>query len=65
MFEKRHVLTHNSGIIDMAYINHTGQSESLSGTRITVSESDVESFLNVLNIVVEESEKRFKQIETE
>lgn len=47
-FQKRHLLTHNSGIIDQKYITETNESKSLLGKRVTVNGNEVDRLLTCL-----------------
>jgi hypothetical protein len=56
-FQTRHVLVHNSGIVDERYIKETGEGTSLIGTRVRVGKEDVEQLAAALTRLVENIEK--------
>lgn len=41
IFQKRHILVHNQGIIDQDYIKNTGESSSKLGMKVIISEKDI------------------------
>lgn len=47
-FNKRHLLAHKMSVIDKEFVNKTGSSESLIGTKVTISRVDVMKLLNCL-----------------
>jgi len=49
LFQKRHLLAHNEGIVDEKYITKTGDSLYKVGQRIVISPNDVEDLLVTLN----------------
>lgn len=49
LFQKRHLLSHNEGIVDEKYISKSGDASYKSGQRIVVSVNDIESLLLILN----------------
>jgi RNA polymerase subunit RPABC4/transcription elongation factor Spt4 len=48
LFQKRHLLAHNEGIIDEKYIQKSGDNSYRKGQRIVVSKSDITDLLNCL-----------------
>jgi hypothetical protein len=58
LFEKRHIVTHNSGIVDQKYIDRTRASQSLLGTKIAVSEAEIEFLLERIAHVAAEIERK-------
>jgi len=46
--QKRHVLIHNSGIIDETYIKATGEDASLIGKKVRVGKREVEELMSTL-----------------
>ncbi|MHA1386224.1 MAG: hypothetical protein ACTSR3_20920 [Candidatus Helarchaeota archaeon] len=56
-FQKRHVLTHNNGIIDQRYVQNTNSNQGLIGQRITISEYEITQALKYLSNIVEDIEK--------
>jgi hypothetical protein len=55
--QTRHVLIHNSGIVDRRYVKETGESTSLVGTRVHVGRAEVEQLAATLTRLVESIEK--------
>jgi uncharacterized Zn finger protein (UPF0148 family) len=49
LFQKRHLLSHNEGIVDEKYISKSGDSSYKLDQRIVVTVNDVESLLLILN----------------
>jgi len=56
-FQKRHILVHNSGIIDLRYIELTGEDKKLIGKRLTIDKSEIHKLVKILNNIVEHIEK--------
>lgn len=48
LFQKRHLLAHNEGIVDDRYIAKSGDSSYKEGQRIVITERDVGDLLNCL-----------------
>lgn len=48
LFQKRHLLAHNEGIVDTQYITKSGDNTYKEGQRIVVSERDIGELLNCL-----------------
>lgn len=48
LFQKRHILSHNEGIVDEAYINKSGDTTYKLGQRIVVSQDDVNKLAQIL-----------------
>ncbi len=49
IYQKRHILSHNEGIVDVKYIQKSGDNTYKEGQRIVVSNNDIESLLNCLD----------------
>lgn len=49
LFQKRHILAHNEGIVDENYIKNSGDTSYKIGQRIVVSQKDIEEFLYYLD----------------
>jgi len=56
-FQKRHVLIHNSGIIDQKYVEVTGEDISLIGTKVQVRKIEVEELISSLTKLVKKIEE--------
>lgn len=48
LFQKRHILSHNEGIVDQSYIDKSGNSSYKAGQRIVVSSKDISKLLECL-----------------
>lgn len=48
LFQKRHLLSHQDGIVDSQYINKSGDTYYKEGQRIVISEGDIDILLNIL-----------------
>lgn len=48
LFQKRHLLAHNEGIVDEKYITKSGDSSYKAGQRIVVSGNDIDTLLVIL-----------------
>lgn len=48
LFQKRHILSHNEGIVDKSYIDKSGDTSYKIGQRIVVSPKDINSLLECL-----------------
>ena len=48
MFQRRHILEHNNGMVDQQYLNKSGDSSYSLGQRIIVKEADAHSLLTIL-----------------
>lgn len=48
LYQKRHILAHNEGIIDQRYIEKSGDFTYKSGQRLVVSKRDIEILLSLL-----------------
>lgn len=48
LFQKRHILSHNEGIVDEKYISKSGDLTYKEGQRIVVSNKDIDIMLNCL-----------------
>lgn len=51
MFQRRHLLEHNGGIVDEKYLNKTSDSSYLIGQRIVVQQADVLNLLEIIRTV--------------
>lgn len=49
LYQKRHLLAHNEGIVDSKYIQKSGDATYKEGQRIVVSGRDIESLVNILD----------------
>lgn len=47
-FQQRHLLEHNSGIIDNSYIRKSGDTSYIVGQQLIVKEHDVAEFLDII-----------------
>lgn len=47
-FQKRHLLAHKMGIVDQAYIDATGDMQSVVGRKVSITPDEVASFINHL-----------------
>lgn len=52
-FQKRHLLAHKMGVIDEEFVRKTGQSQSLLGRKVSISEEDVRKLVVYLKIMAE------------
>lgn len=50
-FQKRHLLTHTLGVVDLAYINKSGDRSARVGTRVQVSILEVRTLVDILRKV--------------
>jgi len=50
-FQKRHLLAHKMGVIDEEFICKTGQSQSLIGRKVSISEEDVRKLVANLKVM--------------
>ncbi len=48
MFQRRHILEHNNGIVDQQYLNKSGDMSYMLGQRIIVKEKDAYHLLDIL-----------------
>ncbi len=48
LFQKRHLLAHQDGIVDIQYIKKTGETTYKAGQRIVITERDIDMLLNIL-----------------
>jgi len=60
LFNKRHILTHNLGIIDEKYLEKTGSRENLLNRKVDVSTIEVHRALNSIRQIVGEARQRFR-----
>lgn len=51
LFQKRHLLSHNEGMVDESYIKKSGDTTYKSGQRIVVSTGDIDFFVECLEKV--------------
>jgi len=61
-FAKRHVLTHNSGIIDLKYIQQTGDDVKLLNRRVTVNSEEVNQLLELITSIITQLNKELKSL---
>jgi hypothetical protein len=59
-FEKRHVLTHNSGIIDYRYVKEIGGNETDVGNRIILTNDEVCAIISNLHTIISNIESFFQ-----
>ena len=52
-FQKRHLLAHKMGVIDEEFICKTGQSKSLLGRKVAISEENVRRLIEYLKVMAE------------
>ena len=69
LYQKRHILAHNDGLVDAQYIKKSGDSTYKEGQRIVVSERDIGELINYLDRLgcalksnVEKSREKFLQL---
>lgn len=48
LFQKRHLLSHNEGVVDEKYVTKSGDALYKAGQRIVISDNDVETLLIIL-----------------
>ena len=48
LFQKRHLLAHQDGIVDVKYIEKTAETTYKAGQRIVITERDIDILLNIL-----------------
>lgn len=48
LYQRRHLLSHNDGIVDEKYLQRSGDNKYKVGQRIVVSGKDIEDLLNIL-----------------
>lgn len=48
LFNRRHILEHNEGIIDQKYLDNTGDSTYLIGQRVIVKKEDAQELLSII-----------------
>lgn len=48
LFQRRHILAHNEGIVDAKYVEKSGDISYKEGQRIVVSDKDIDDLLNCL-----------------
>lgn len=48
LYQKRHILAHNEGVVDQRYIEKSGDATYKPGQRLVVSKGDVEMLLSLL-----------------
>ena len=49
IFNKRHILSHNEGIVDEKYLAKSGDNRYSLGQRIVISEDDVDSIVKLIS----------------
>lgn len=50
-FQKRHLITHNDGIVDNTYLQITNDSKAVLGKKIMITSDDVEEMLSLIEII--------------
>ena len=50
-FQKRHLISHNDGIVDDPYIQITNDQEAVKGRKIKIASEDVENMLESIEII--------------
>ncbi len=60
LFQKRHILSHNEGIVDQAYIDKSGDTSYGAGQRIVVSPKDIGALLGCLEKLSESIDSAIK-----
>ncbi len=50
--QKRHIIVHNSGVIDEKYCQNTGEPRSLVGNRLTISKKEVLEFISTISKII-------------
>ena len=48
LFQRRHLIEHNNGMVDQKYIDKSGDSSYVIGQRLVVKESDALSLLAII-----------------
>lgn len=48
LYQKRHILAHNEGIVDQSYLTKSGDTSYKAGQRIVVAGHDVQTLLDFL-----------------
>ena len=48
MFQKRHLLEHNNGMVDQKYIDKSGDTSYKTGQRIVVKENEAYTLLDII-----------------
>ena len=64
LFNKRHLLEHNSGIVDNLYITKTGDQSKQVGQRIVIKKSDVLFMIESVKLLAEEIKQRCSKTNT-
>lgn len=52
LYQKRHLLSHNEGIVDSKYIQKSGDTSYKEGQRIVVSELDIDILVTALERLI-------------
>lgn len=60
-FQKRHVLEHNKGVIDQAYIDKSGDSSAVIGRKLQIRTSEVQALVPILENMANQISKALKQ----
>jgi rubredoxin len=56
-FQKRHLISHNDGIVDAPYIQITNDKEAVKGRKIRIASEDVEKMLGAIEIMAHNLQK--------
>jgi hypothetical protein len=56
-FQKRHLISHNDGIVDEPYIQITNDQEAVQGRKIRIASEDVEDMLGAIEIIAQALQK--------
>ena len=51
-FQRRHLLTHQGGIVDQRYLDRSGDPDYALGQRLVIREAAVQEFADVLSTLV-------------
>lgn len=54
LFQKRHLLAHNEGMVDEKYIARSGDNTYKIGQRIVIKDSDIRNFVNLITKIAKE-----------
>lgn len=57
MFQRRHILEHNNGIIDERYLQKTNDTKNRLGARLVVQRESILNFLKIIIQLVEQLQK--------
>ena len=57
LFQKRHILSHNEGIVDEKYLSNSNDTRYKTGQRIVVSKNDIFMLIESLEKIINEIDK--------